>query len=413
MKEVKNKYKERDEIEAYFSDAKKKNFPIGVIFVILIMLLIGGCIYYYLIIDSPKNIFTTILKNNLNEIKIDDTKYKTISLDFSLETNIITNNKEYIETVDLLNKFALSGNLSEDLNEKLIYTNLNFFYESEDLINLEAYYEKNNTYFNIDKLYDKIIKVELEKTESSNINNSFENYDIEDREKSISSLKENVYKTLNNANYKKEYVKHNDTFVKKITLIIDKETQEYLLNNLISDNDFIESYSKLEGITKNELKESLKNTIKNLEDNEIKISLYLSILENKFIMAELLSEEYRLTLTKENNEYHYKYYENSIIKYQGYISLENNENNNKILFTIDDVEEQLNIEFNLDMTYEYDAEINKLDITNTKDYKTLTDTDYNNILEKITNDKNLNKLYKDISSLSENATKEETTPALS
>ena len=39
-----------------------------------------------------------------------------------------------------------------------------------------------------------------------------------------------------------------------------------------------------------------------------------------------------------------------------------------------------------------------------KDFKNLTDNDYNKILEKVTNDKNLNKLYKDIVSLSENNT---------
>ena len=85
MKDVnkQNEYKEKDEIEAYFGDAKKSSFPIGLLFIIFIFLITGVCVYYYFIIDSPKNIFLTTLKDKFSEIK----------LDYTNTTKAIQNNK--------------------------------------------------------------------------------------------------------------------------------------------------------------------------------------------------------------------------------------------------------------------------------------------------------------------------------
>lgn len=403
---VNNNFKERDEIDTYFSDAKKKSFPIGIVFFLLILVILGGCAYYYFVIDSPKNIFLTAINNKLSNIKLDD--YEKVSIDFELDTNMMTTDKELVDTFNILNKISLTGNISEDLNNKTAYLKLNALYEEEDLLGMDMYYEKNTVYLKLNNLYDKVIKSDLTEEEISDMNDSFENYDKELQNKLVSSLKKNITETLKNANYTKEYVELNETYVKKLNLIIDDNLLKDFYNKLLNDDDFIESYSKLVEITESELKEQLEDEIDNIDpDYKLTISLYLSILKNEFTMLELINEDSRIVINKENDEYNYKCYELDIIKFQGYASLvKNNEKEYELFFSLDAIEEQLNIEFNLDLSYEYDLEIDKLDTSNAKNVDDLTDEDINKILTNITNNKNLNKLITDINALMPETTTE-------
>ena len=410
MKKVVNndEYKEKDEIDAYFSDAKKKSFPIGIIFLLLLLIIIGGCAYYYFVLDSPKNIFLTILNNTLTDIEENNSDYEKVNIDFSLDTNMITNNQEYIEMVDILNEISLSGNIGEDLTSKKIYLQLNTLYEEKDLLGMDIYYEDDILYLQLNNLYSKVIKESLSEEDKTNINETFENYDYNLQKQLTESLSKNIAESLKNANYTKEYVELNNTYVKKITLLIDKKLMEDFYNKLLDDELFMESYSTLEGITESKLSEKINEKIDNLDEKISKISLYLSILKNKFSMLELITEKERITIIKEDNEYNYKYYEYQIIKYQGYVTLEKNNNNNyKVSFSIEDIEEQLNIELNLDLSYEYDKDIKKIDTTNAIDSNSLTESDINEISTNITKNETLNKLIEDIIALEELPIKEE------
>ena len=168
----------------------------------------------------------------------------------------------------------------------------------------------------------------------------------------------------------------------------------------MDEKEFIESYSKLLETNEAEVKEQLQKEIDDIDtETKLKIDLYLSIIKNKFNSLEITNEDKRLTINKENDEYKYKCYESDIVKFQGYTSLvKNNEKEYELFFSIDDIENQLNIEINLDLLVEYNTEIDKLDTTNTKDVDSLTDEDINKILTNITNNKNLNKLITDINS---------------
>lgn len=401
MKEVKNKYKERDEIEVYFSDAKKKSFPIGIIFVLLILILIGGCAYYYFVIDSPKNIFLTGLNKVSNNIELDDTTYEKTNIDFSLDLNLITNKKDYIELTNIINEMSITGNFGIDFTKKEETINIKALYEEKDLFGVTGYITKDTMYMKLDNIFDKVLKDELTEEDIKDLNETFNNYEEEDKSTKIviESLIEHFTKTLKEANYTKEYVELDDTYVKKITLLIDKEFIKNFCNKLLNDQEFIENYSKLEGITESELKEKINIEINNLENETCEISLYLSIFENEFIKLELIFNEERITITKENKELAYKYYESSIIKYQGYVSIEKNDNNYQISFSLEDIEEEMTIEVNLNATCEYNKELEILDTTNAIDIDSLTEDDYNKVIENITNNETLNDLYEDFISL--------------
>lgn len=383
MKDInkQNEYQEKEEIEAYFSDAKKKSFPIGLLFIIFIFLIIGGCVYYYFIIDSPKNIFLTILKDKFSGIKLDDTNHDIINYDYSFDINIETNNKEYLDIFYILNQISITGHTDIDINNKKNYTKLNTLYQNKDLFNFEVYSENsNNIYLKLNNIYDKVIKSKIENKEDD-INNTVDEISSE---KIITSLTNAITNTLKSADYIKEYTTLNNTFVKKLTLIIDKQFKESFYNNLLNDKDFITNYSKLEGITEEEVKEQIEKEKSSLKEETFeKISLYLSILKNEFIMLDISSDNDKVTIIKEKDKYNYKIYNDSLIKYQGYVSIISDDNNYKIYFSFEDIEEELSFEINSNITYEYDNNINSLDTINTIDYEDLTEEDINQMISNL------------------------------
>ena len=411
MKEVKNKdeYKDIEEIDAYFKDVKKKGFPTRIFFIIILLLIVGGCIYYYMVIDSPKNIILNVLNDKFSNIKIDYNNYETINYDYSFDMNIITNNKEYIETSNILNQLAITGTSGIDFNNKKTFTTVNTFYKQKELLSFDAYYENDNyMYIKIDDLYDKVIKTKISDEEQEELNNSYQKTDMDTLEKVIKSLTNIIIDTINSIEYKKTYTKLNDEYVKKINLVIDEKIMKDFYNRLLNDKDFIENYSKLEGINESTLKDKINKEIANLEEYTETINLYVSILDNEFIMLESIIDKDKLVITKEKDEYNYKIYENSIIEYQGYVSIEKEDKECEISISIEDIEEELNIELNLDLSYEYNQEVNSLDTNDAIEYESLTENDMNKITNNLLNNKNFVDLMEDISSLLESETTQET-----
>lgn len=393
--------KEKDEIEEYFSDLKKKNFPIWILFVILFLLIIGGIGYYYFVIDSPKNIFLTIINTNLKENKSTN---QTINYEFDLNTNIKTTKKEFLGSADILKEIALSGTGGINLNTKENSTKLNTFYKGEKLIDIDLYSKENTIYFKLPELYNKVIKISNE--ENSNKDNKKKE---EDYKKLINSLKEELTTILKNATYKKEYTNLEDGLVKKVSLLIDKSLTEKFYNSLINNKDFIESYSNISEISIEDTIKEIKDEINVLDDETNEISLYLSIFDNKFIMFETITEENRLVIIKEDNNYEYKIYEDSIIFCQGYLELNKVNNSYEISFALDDIEEEISIILNLDLSLVYDKDFEIMDVKDSINYNDLTENDENQIMNNLSKNKTLLKLLDDINSLaSENTNQKQT-----
>ena len=153
------------------------------------------------------------------------------------------------------------------------------------------------------------------------------------------------------------------------------------------------------GISKSDVKDELNEIIDNLDNNEITINLYLSILKNKFIMFETIESDERTIITKEENKYNYKIYNNSIIEYQGFIEVIKNNHTYEISCSLDNVEEELSVILNLDISFNSDRSIEKLNINNTINYQDLTEQDGNEILNNLEKNKTILSLFEDINSL--------------
>ena len=401
MKAVKNRFREKDEIEAYFSDAKRKSIPGGVILFLLILVLLGGCGYYYFVIDSPKNIFLNLLNQLSTNLDTKETNYEKTNIDFSLDLNLLSPKKEYLDLTNIINELSITGNLGMDTIKKEDYLNIKALYQEKDLFGLTGYLNEFTTYIKLDNIYNKVLKDELNEEDKKELDKMYEVTDKENEntDKLIDSVSKHLVKVLENAKYTKTYEKLDKPYVKKLTIQVDTNLIKEFLNNLLNDNDFIESYSKLESITESEAKENLTNIKNKLTKETLEVSTYLSIIENKLIKLEFNFDYIRVVLTKDNNEINYKYYEDSIIKYQGYVYLKDNGSNYQISLSLEDIEQELTIELNSEITIEHNQDINTLDTTNTIDVDTMTDADYNKIMENIANNENLNILLEDFLSI--------------
>ena len=398
MKEVrsKNRFKDRDEIDTYFSDAKKKNFPLGLIIVLIILTVVGIVAYYYYIIDSPKNIFYVAFNNITKNIEIDYTEYKTGNIDYQLDMDFISNNEEYKAIANILNEISITGNSGVDFENHTTYLHINALYEQKDLLSFDSYFKDKFMLIKLNNIYDKVIKYELSEEDKSIMDSIYEMSDMSLSEKVINSLKSTINKTLKNADYIKEYIKADEKYIKKITLSITKELSEYFYNQLLENKEFLDSYSKIENISKKDLIEKINQYKLELTDDITNISLYLSIFSNKLIKLEMINDIDRIVLTKENNDYNYKIYEDSIIMYEGSIFIENNNKELKLNLMLEDIEEQLIINIDFNSKIEYNKEVASLDIDKSINYESLTEADINKMSTNISKNETLKKMLEDI-----------------
>lgn len=387
--------KDKEEIDAYFKDAKKKGFPLGIIFVILILAVAGVFSYYYFVVNSPKNIFLSVISDKFSNILLENTTHDTVDCEYSLEFNITTKNKEYVDIANILNGMSLTGTTGIDLRNNKMFLKLNAFYEQKELLGMSAYYEDEFVYLSLNNLYDKVIKSKVE-TVDSETDKQLENLDEKIVENTWEALIDVLYETLKDAKYKKEYTTLEKEKVKKITLTIDEELLKKFYTKLQENKQFIENYSKMQDMTENELKQAIEEEKNNLTEEPMNISLYVSLFDNAFIMLDMSSEDERMTLTKETDEYTYKIYENSIVKYQGHIKVKENNGAYNISVSLEDIDANLNVELNLTLSYTYDTEIGKLDTSNAVDYNTLTESDEQKITQNLMSNEAFIALVQDI-----------------
>lgn len=400
-----NKNKQKDDTEAYFADAKKKGFPIWIIFVILFLVVIGGGVYYFFVIDTPQNIFSGLLNSKIFEIKLED--YEKTTIDFEGNAKMMSSDEDMKQVFDIVNKLSIKGSIGEDYKNKTFFLNLEPMYESKELLKMNAYYENSNLYLESKDIYDKVLKSELPEETVDMINELFENENKEDVEIIISSIKKGISNALENVQNKKEYVKLDKNYVKKVSIIIKPQTLADVYKSLANDSEFLSSLSKITGETQSDIKESLEEEIEYNEDYEegnyepIKISLYVSILTNKFYKAEIIGEEVMITVEQEDDVFSYKLYdEDDIIQVEGSFSLvKNNKTDYSLFYSIDVIEEQVSMEFNIDYSVKYNEDIQKVPTTGAIDINDLSDEDTNKIITNISENENLKKFIEDISAI--------------
>ena len=372
-----NKRKYDDEMDISFIEPNKK--PIGVIFIIVLLLLIAsGIAYYYFVLDNPKTILSTAINNVLDKVNFEETK-KNGTIDYNLNLNITSSNNEIKDMLDIINQFKLSGTIGIDNN--LNELNGIIKYKDKQLLNYNILVDNGDNpamYTRLLDLYDKTIKLELEKENITDYDTN-----INDYKQIASSFKMVLNSSLENANYKKEYLKLNDEMVKKISLNIDELFLTNIYNKLLQDSLFINSYAKINNMTNEEVSDLLNKDISESKDNNETLNIYLSILKNEFIKFEYINAEDNLTIIKDNDKYNFDLSESFTSVYQGFVKITQVNNKNDLTLSLSLIEKELNIEANIEYLVDESKKTNTMDINNSVNLEELTEEETNKIMENL------------------------------
>lgn len=243
----------------------KKGIIVGVILIVL--LLIMG-ITFLLMPVKPKKVFETAI-NSMTTLSKKDLKE---NVNISLNTNIHSNDKDIEKVLELVNNIKMNINYNVDFNNKKMDMVMDSTYQDKELINLSMNVDNNLAYVYLKDVYDKYIEMPFENNEVFNM----EDYEIVLKELNSAlnkSLKEEYFKKVNTS------IIVNDKSVKVIDnqLVLNNTNIKEIatnLNNELNNDAFRKSFSKLFGLTEEEVKTlftELQNA--NLEE-DVTISIY-------------------------------------------------------------------------------------------------------------------------------------------
>lgn len=378
------------EIEDTFVEPKKK--PIAaIISIILLVIVVGGGLIYYFVLDNPQKIFQTITNKVLDSVVIDKQNYDKYNLNYQIDFDLTTTNKEYQELYSLLSNFNFEGTIGYDKKQNSSSIIINSTYQNKNLPSIHMLTNDNLIYLSLKEIYPKTIKMDY----SSEPYEDSVSLDVSDYQKLYNSFAKNLKETLKTAKYNKKYTKLNNQNVKKISLTINKSLVETLITKLLNDQEFMTTYTKITSTSEEELSNNLNETLSELDDSTEIISIYLGILNNEFIMFEDdAGEDYQVKVNKTNNTYHFEYSENYTLMYQGNIEI-TNKDQNKISLSIDLLEEKTTLKLNY--TYKLDSTkgIDELDITNSIAIEEITEEETLDIMTKLFENEAISTIIKD------------------
>lgn len=348
------------------------------IYILIIIILLFDISYYfinnYLKNNNSKKVFIDNIKEMYNfiyeETPIKEIKNnKNISMNIEIVNNINIKNeriKNTINNIDLSLKY-----LKKDKFHNL---EINTEYLNQTLLNYALNIRKNNIYIDLKDNYKNPILL----NKSKNIN-------IDNDNKTNTILKDTFIKHFKEVNFTLKKVLLDEEKVKIITIDNLNKITEKFFNDLIYNDEFINS------IGTNESKQKIIKKLAQIRDylKDFSIDMYTDIFTNKLLKIDIIINKDKITLTKEKNELNFKYFKDNIILFDTILKLEKN----KISILYNQISNEL--EINTIISYEIDTskDIEIKEITNSIP---LDEVDVKTLLKDISKDKNIAKFIIDL-----------------
>lgn len=384
----------------FFTEKELRNANRGsvapvVVVIFVIIALLGLAFFggkYYL---ASRNNIKIFMNDYFSELEANIGKNNSISGNLSLSVNGDTTGSDG-KVFKILNNLDFSINYSIDTKENVANIDINTNYYGDKLININTYIEDNNIYLSSSDLYSKYIKIENNKEDNSE-KKSITN---EDYKVIIDSISTAVSESLKEEYFTKSWVKLDGKNVNKVELLLNnnniKIINENIINNLKNNNNFIDSFGKLTGKKTMEVKELLDKEIKEVNDkeyNEIKISLYTKI--TKFVKLEITSGEDKIVVKSNDKGYSFEIVDSEDNNtYNGTIEINNNSDSTSYNVNVKDSN---NLEIKINNTVNNATKVEKKDVSNSVLFDDITDKEYEDIINKISNNKAFKMIYEDIS----------------
>lgn len=376
------------------SPKNKKWIPI-LVGIILILILIAGFIFYKTI--SSKNIFKVIIDNSFNYLENSFVEYESAKGTFSLKVSGNSKDTSTNKAFELINKIDLSGSYGIDYENKIINLDIKSNYDSQELVNANIYMESGNSYIYLEDIYDKYIKVPINDYDSL-----FTNMDKkEDYKIVLNSVHNAINNSLKDEYFTKEKVTIDGKKVNKNTLKLNKNTyttiKKDIVNSLLNDNKFLDSYSKISAKDVNEIKENLNDAL--VEDNdfeEMDLSIYTKGINFEFVRFEISNASNQIVISSNDDIYNFEYFEDEQVIYDGSIKVDIGSNDVTYNISLNDKEENNSTDFTIKNSVEYNKEVTKKDVSNSVNLDNITNKEMNEIYFKILGSDGISKLIQDI-----------------
>ena len=284
---------------------KKKINKLWIILSVIVIVLLGGT---YLYLNNSKNVFIKVLnkeykniENILDNLDIDYDKTIKINSDFSFDVNASDKYKDEINQNILteINSLEYFINAIHNSKNREFSFELNTKYDTKDLFDVAIYGQNKNIYVELKNLYDKYIEFPVEEYDSL-----FENPNIEINKIKyvLKTIKNNLFKNLNEKEFKKTKeklnIKENKIQVNKIEYeFTEEKTIKILINifkSLKKDKKFIKYISEIGLIDEKKVESDINEFIKDLESKTefedetfVSLSIYTKGLLNNYIGFEI------------------------------------------------------------------------------------------------------------------------------
>ena len=384
------------------NEPKKKHLLLLIILIILLLVTLGvGGIYFSkkLVKPSPKQIFTAAInKAFLNTTTLLDKNNDIINGTFNLKSNITGNNLDTTETeiINILNNIFISVDYGIDYTNKVTLLSFNSTYEDAELLKADIYLKNNKGYVLLNNVYDKYLSTDIE-----NYNNIFTKFEYtEDHQIVIEEIQKAITSSL-----KDEYfIKEETEGITKNILFLNNITGPALIKSIFTSFDnnikFKTSLSKVLDTEEKAINEYITEVLDEFNEPSssskiIKISIYTDNKTKEFKKFEFEIEENNsekiIIITKNDiKNYDYQYYLDAKEVYSGNVTIksEGEKTNIKSTMTMDGYTVGSDINYSM----KYNEAIKEPDVSNSVDFASLTDGDYNLMYENINNNEGINKI---------------------
>ena len=279
----------------------------AIVFIIMSLVVMVGAYGIYL--NRPRNFFKTTINNKY--LKFNEHKSKVFNFnpaDSKLESNIKLD-LEVNSNGTKTNQELININFDSDINNEYLSTSINS--KLMEAIKTDIAFNKDDLIISNKAIYEKPLllnnTIKFDWKYLQNINEK--DFDV-----ITSTIKNEVINSLKKKAFEKEKttikIDGNDIKANKITYV-DKnpnDTINKIIKNLANDENFIEALANLTGISKNDIKNELKNTKTEEKLKPITINLYTTGLFSKLAKTEIIYDDFTISyLNYKDENYEFRY----------------------------------------------------------------------------------------------------------
>ena len=390
--------------ELFIPKTKYKGLKIFIVLLLIIGIIGGGGYYYYKnYFNNPNYIVTKALDKSIKNIgkeNINIGEKEEINGLIKVKLNLGNELKNITDVINNMN-IQLNGNF--DTKEKIYNFDIFTKYKDKEFVDANIYSENNTVYIKLGKLYDKYIELgKIEEVLESDIK-----INVDDTKKITEGIlnafkgaldKQTFERTQETINVgKKEYSAYNNYLLLK-----DNEINKFLkevLTNLKNDSNFVSSCTKVFG---NDFSNQLNETIKGLDQEEIKgsykISFYTTGLVNQKLISirqEIDDNEQKIYFIGDiidNDEIEISVTDNKGTELSIHLKLDNKKINFEIKAKAMDMEAEMEVNLNVQKI----DKVNKVDVSNSKKIEELDEKDMTIIDENLANNNKLIEVVNEI-----------------